>query len=140
MTGFEPASLALIYNLYYSQQVHTGKAVLNQRFVVETYDEEGKFRMKRYFVVREVSTVRIDLASEEGNKYRIYNDKTMNKHEAMILTEERPNEKIDVEAMNSSYVNGLGAGYRFTIEEYGYDRVKIRDEEHRKTYDYKISL
>jgi len=78
--------------------------------------------------------------SEEGNKYRIYNDKTMNKHEAMILTEERPNEKIDVEAMNSSYVNGLGAGYRFTIEEYGYDRVKIRDEEHRKTYDYKISL
>lgn len=140
MTGFERASLALIYNLYYSQKVHMGKPVINQRFVVETYDEDGKFRMKRYFVVCEVSTVRIDLASEEGNKYRIYNDKPIIKHETVILTEERPAEKVEVEALNSSYVNGLGAGYRFTIEEYGYDRVRIRDEEHRRTYNYKISM
>jgi hypothetical protein len=140
MTGFERASLALIYNLYYSWKVHSsGKPVANLRFEVETYDEDGKFRKKRYFVVRELSTTRIDIALEEGNRYRVYNDKPIVKHSTVILTEERPSEKVEVDALNSSYVTGIGSGYRFTVEEYAYDQVKIRDEEHRKSYKYKIS-
>lgn len=140
MTGFERSSLALIYNLYYTWKTHsTGKPISNVRFVVETYDEDNKFRKKRYFIVREISTTRIDIASEEGNRYRVYNDKPLIKHATVILTEERPNEKVEVDALNSSNVTGMGAGYRFTIEEYGFDSVKIRDEEHRRTFNYKIS-
>ena len=139
MTGFERASLALIYNLYFRQEAHKGKPIIEKRFVIETFDEDGKMRMKRYFVVREVSTRKWDLALEQDNRYKVYSEGPLNKHGGTLMTEERPSEKIEVESMNATYVNGLGAGYRFVIEDYGYDQVKIRDEEHRKNYRYKIS-
>lgn len=140
MTGFERASLALIYNLYYSWKTYsTGQAIRNKRFVVETFDEDNNFKRKRYFVVRELSAQAWDIALDEGYRYRAYNSAPIIKHASVLMTEERPNEKIDVDPMNSSYVTGMGAGYRFTMEEYGFDRVKTRDEEHRKTYNYKIS-
>jgi len=139
MTGFERASLALIYNIYFTNKVHsTKKSFVDKRFVVETYDEDNKFRKKRYFVIREISTTKIDVALDEGNKYRVYNDRAINNHATLILTEERPNEKVEVDPMDSKYVTGVGAGYRFIMEEYASDEVKITDDEHRKSFKYKI--
>lgn len=140
MTGFERASLALIYNLYYSWKTHSSKKpVLNKSFTVETYDEENRLRKKRYFAVREVSTEKIDLYLDEGNRYHVKNSAPLIKHGTVMVTEERPTQQVEIYALDSSYVTGLGAGYRFVIQEYGFDTVHIHDEEHRTLYKYRIS-
>ncbi|MBW7955954.1 hypothetical protein H3C66_04440 [Patescibacteria group bacterium] len=139
MTGFERASLALIYNIYYSWKVHSSqKPITNKTFVVETYDEDNQLRKKRYFAVREISTERLDIYLDEGNRYNVKNSAPIIKHGTVMMTEERPAEKLDIHALDSSYVTGVGSGYRFTIKEYGSDTVHIEDEEHRHLYKYKI--
>jgi hypothetical protein len=140
VTGFERATVALIYNLYYSRSIYSsGKPIGNTGFTVATYNESNVLKVQRYFKVRELTKSSIDISLEEGNRYRVYNSSPIAKHGCTIETEERQREKIEIENLDSSRAEGLAAKYRFTAESYSYDTVVIRDDEHGKRYTYKIT-
>jgi len=138
MTSFERASVALIYNLYFSRKAYTGEAIKTHRYTVETYDEDYNLLKRRYFNVREVSPASIDLEWEEGYRYRVFNTKIRDKHTFAISTQEREKETIEIDRMDSAYVYGMAASSRFTMEHQSTDSVKIHDEENNKTYRYRI--
>ena len=140
MTGFERAAVALIYNLYYSRSIYSsGKPIGNTGCIVETYDESNVLKVRRYFKVRELTKSSIDITLDEGNRYDVFNATAIVKHGCTIETEERRHEKIEIENLDSSRAEGIASKYRFTAESYSYDTVRIRDEEHGKTYTYKIT-
>jgi hypothetical protein len=139
MTGFERAAIALIYNLYYGEGIHSsGKQIAGKRYTVETYDDENALKKKRYFKVRLLSKFDIDIELEEDSRHKVYNTGSISKGQATIQTEDRPHEKIEIECLESSYTKGRDGRYEFRITHWSSDQVRIRDDEYNKNYTYRI--
>lgn len=138
MTGFERAAVALIYNLYHSRKAHK-EPIVNRFFTIATYNDNQELKVERIFKVRTVSGTSFDLVWEERNKYRVYNSTHITKDSTIILTEERPYERLEIERLDSTRAEGIAAKYYFTLEPYSYDTVKAYDKEHNRTYTYKIT-
>lgn len=140
MTGFERASLALVYHVYYTHKVHSsGKKVTNKSFLVETYDDGDNLRKSRYFAIREVCTEKIEIYLDEGSRHVVKNSAPIIKHGTVLYSEEK-SQTIEVDALDSSYVTGKSSGYRFNVQEYGPTIVRIEDDQYRgEVFKYKIS-
>lgn len=139
MNGFERASLALVYHVYYMHKVHsTGKSIENKSFLVETYDDGDNLRKSRYFAIRRISTETIEIYLDEGGRHLVKNTAPIIKHGTVLFSEEK-SRQIEIDALDSSYVTGKGDGYRFIMQEYGPTTIRVEDDQYKgSVFKYKI--